>query len=121
MTVISEQSTDILRFTMMYLTHIGHDTNISNDSFNIGKTFCTKLWNSIRYVLGNVGNDFKYTPTDKYSKIDTWIIDKMNITISRVNTHLDNFDFGEAIRCIYTFVWDDFCNCYLGKSVFCIL
>lgn len=39
----------------------------------------------------------------------------MNITISKVDTHLDNFDFGEAIRSIYTFVWDDFCNCYLGN------
>lgn len=81
MTVINEQSTDILRFTMMYLTHIGHDTNISNESFNIGKTFCTKLWNSIRYVLGNVGNDFKYDSNAEFmlSKIDLWILGKISV------------------------------------------
>lgn len=125
MTIIDEQSADILRFTMMYLTHIGHDTNISEDSFNIGKTFCTKLWNSVRYILGNIGSDFKYDSNFVKSKIDMWIYNKLNITISQVNTYLEKYDFGEAIRCVYTFVWDDFCNCYLGNSPFpiqfCIL
>jgi valyl-tRNA synthetase len=42
MSVIEEYNADILRFTMIYLTPKGHDTNIDMDDFKIGQTFCTK-------------------------------------------------------------------------------
>jgi valyl-tRNA synthetase len=115
MTIINEYSADILRFGMMYATHMGHDTNISHESFHIGKTFCTKLWNCTRYIISNL-DEFKCSFTFKFhnlSNIDRWILDKMNIAIKFTEAALSKYDFGEAIRKLYSFIWDDFCNCYL--------
>ncbi len=115
MDIINEYSADILRFTLMHSTHLGHDINVGKESFEIGKTFCTKLWNSVRYILSNIGT-FKCLPSGdipKTTHIDNWILNKLNNIIEIVEHSLDNYDFGEAARKLYSFVWDDFCNCYL--------
>ena len=115
MTIIEEHSADILRFGMMYNTHLGLDTNIGQESFEIGKTFCTKLWNSVRYILMNM-NDCKFHSQHSLvniTPIDTWILNKLNLLINTYEKSLSNYDFGNAARILYSFVWDDFCNCYL--------
>jgi valyl-tRNA synthetase len=115
MTVIEQYSADILRFTMIYLTPTGQDTNIGMDDFKLGQTFCTKLWNCVRYVLTNIGN-YKFdpqSPIDNLTNIERWIINKLNSTIKTTGRSLDSYNFADAVKALYAFVWDDLCNCYL--------
>jgi valyl-tRNA synthetase len=117
MVVIDQYSADILRFTMMFLTPKGQDTNIGLGDFKIGQTFCTKLWNSVRYLLQNIG-DSKFDSNnlnflEDISNIDKWILEKLNNTTEDVTNYLNNYDFGEAVKKLYSFTWDDFCSCYL--------
>jgi len=115
MTVIEQYSADILRFTMIYLTPTGQDTNIGMDDFKLGQTFCTKLWNCVRYILTNIG-DYKFdlrSPIDNLTNIERWIINRLNLTIINTNRSLDSYNFADATKSLYTFVWDDLCNCYL--------
>ena len=118
MNVIEEYSADILRFTMMHYTHVGSDINIGKESFEIGKTFCTKLWNSVRYIKGVINTSSLEIGKGVITKstIDEWIFHKLNDTISSVNMCLDTYDIGEAARKLYNFVWNDFCSCYLEAA-----
>ncbi|MCJ7635883.1 MAG: class I tRNA ligase family protein, partial [Nitrososphaeraceae archaeon] len=120
LSIINEHSADILRFTMMYNTNLGMDTNIGSDSFQLGKVFCTKLWNSVRYVMMKMeeNTDNKIVFKSNYNlkiatQIDIWILNKLNLLIESYNKSLDNYDFGDVARKLYSFVWNDFCNCYL--------
>lgn len=115
--VIDEYSADVLRFTMIYLTPKGQDTNIGMDDFKLGQTFCTKLWNCVRYIITNI-NDYKIDLADNnlmnnLTNIERWIFNKLNISIDVVTNALETYNFSDAIKSLYSFVWDDLCNCYL--------
>jgi valyl-tRNA synthetase len=47
---------------------------------------------------------------------DEWILSRYNRTVKAVTELLDNYDFGEAARCLYEFMWGDFCDWYVEFS-----
>ena len=100
--IIKEHNTDILRFTLASLTPQGRDVNLSNNSFKIGKTFCTKLWNSVRYMLMYI-EDIDINIEKCQRPMDGWILNKLNKTIDRVKRCIDRYDFAEACQTLYRF------------------
>ncbi|MDD4869965.1 MAG: valine--tRNA ligase, partial [Kiritimatiellae bacterium] len=50
LTIIDEFSADALRFSLMMITATGQDIFLSNDKFEIGRNFGTKLWNAARFM-----------------------------------------------------------------------
>ena len=48
--IIDEYGTDALRFSLMMITATGQDVFVSNDKFEIGRNFATKIWNVARYL-----------------------------------------------------------------------
>lgn len=111
--IIEEFGADVLRFTMMMLTPMDQDVNISKDSFKVGRAFCTKYWNSVRYILMNVKEPIKPLDLDTLNCADKWIFNKFNKLISDVDNNLDKMNFMVAAQELYNFTWNDFCNCYL--------
>src|SRR5699024_8036333 len=47
---------------------------------------------------------------------DQWILTRLNETIGQVTRHSDRYDFGEAGRYLYNFIWDDFCDWYIEMT-----
>jgi len=45
-TIIDQYSADAMRFSLMMITATGQDVFLSNDKFEIGRNFATKLWNA---------------------------------------------------------------------------
>jgi valyl-tRNA synthetase len=50
LTIIEATSADALRFSLMMITATGQDVFLSNDKFEIGRNFGTKLWNAARFM-----------------------------------------------------------------------
>ncbi|TXX25118.1 valine--tRNA ligase, partial [Escherichia coli] len=50
------------------------------------------------------------------SVADRWILTRLNETIEKVTELFDRFEFGEAGRQLYNFIWDDFCDWYIEMS-----
>jgi valyl-tRNA synthetase len=48
--IIQDFSADALRFSLMMVTATGQDVFLSNDKFEIGRNFLTKLWNAARFI-----------------------------------------------------------------------
>ena len=44
------------------------------------------------------------------------ILTRLNETVARVTELFDRFEFGEAGRQLYNFIWDDFCDWYIEMS-----
>jgi len=54
LTIIDQFSADALRFSLMMITATGQDIYLSNDKFEIGRNFGTKLWNAARFMKMNM-------------------------------------------------------------------
>ena len=47
---------------------------------------------------------------------DKWILSRLNDVVKEVTRLFDNFEFGEAGRALYNFIWNDFCDWYIEMA-----
>jgi valyl-tRNA synthetase len=111
--VIDETSADALRFTMLYLTPEGQDTKISKPKFELGRNFCTKLWNAARLVLSNLGGYGEPREVFVSSLEDEWILSRLASTTRDATRALEEFRVNAALQALYDFTWGDFCDWWL--------
>lgn len=119
--LITKYGTDALRFTMASLsTYGGQDVLISDRKLLASRNFINKLWNATRFVVANA--DVKTTlagprPSDDQLGIfDRWILTRLAEVTRNITAKMDTYDFGEASRLVYEFVWGDFCDWYIELS-----
>lgn len=55
----------------------------------------------------------KDNPKETLSIADRWIISRLNKTAMQVNKSLDKYFYHEAVRLLYQFFWNDFCDWYI--------
>lgn len=55
----------------------------------------------------------KDNPKQTLSIADKWIISRLNKTAMQVNKSLDKYFYHEAVRLLYQFFWNDFCDWYI--------
>ena len=112
--IIKTYGSDVLRFSLMMNVPKDGDLTLSQKSFKVGQTFCTKYWNVVRYCLGQltyVCNDpFDLAQLDEKDKK---ILSQLSWVESEFSLCIDNFLFGEATKNLYSFIWDHFANDYL--------
>jgi len=113
--LIDKYGTDALRFALVSGTSPGNDTKLGKDKLEAGRNFANKLWNATRFVLrtvkeadGNFGSGACTIPME-----DRWILSRMEATTDSVNKLMVDYQFGEAQRKLYDFIWGDFCDWYI--------
>ncbi|MCP2013960.1 valyl-tRNA synthetase [Deinococcus sp. HSC-46F16] len=47
---------------------------------------------------------------------DRWIISRLNAVTAEATVQLDEYDIGAAIRTLYAFTWDEFCDWYIEAA-----
>lgn len=113
--VIKEYGADALRFTVIYLAPLGQDVLFSTDKCELGRNFANKIWNAGRFLLMNCENinvDKKLRDTHK-DFADEWIISRLHKTLQQFNKAMDEFEVNNAIKMIYSFLWNDYCDWYV--------
>ena len=114
--IIREYGTDALRYTLVTATAIGQDVSLSEERFAAGRNFANKLWNATRFVLSQP-SAVSHQPSADTSRTltvpDRWILSRLQQTIKRVTTSLDQFLLNDAASALYDFLWHDFCDWYL--------
>ncbi len=58
----------------------------------------------------------KLPDESEWDLADRWILSRLNKTVAQVTEQFDKFNFGEAGRALYEFIWDDFCDWYIEMS-----
>jgi len=113
--MMDKYGTDAFRFTLTAFAAQGRDIILSEKRIEGYRSFCNKIWNATRFILMNLGDDFKpgEIEADKLEKFDKWILHKLNETISTVDSALEGYRFNEAANALYGFWWNEFCDWYL--------
>lgn len=118
MDVIDKYGADALRWFLAYGGTPGQDLKFTYDKMDSAWNFINKIWNASRYVIMNLDGIDKPTLPEKseWQLSDRWILSRLNATISHVTELFDKYNFGEAGRALYDFIWFDFCDWYIEMS-----
>ncbi|MEA5077588.1 MAG: valine--tRNA ligase [Anaerolineaceae bacterium] len=113
-TVMEDLGTDALRFTLLVGSTPGKDSNLSIKKVEGNRNFANKIWNAGRFVLGAISQ----APTKAEGKVawtlaDSWIWARLNSLIAETERLFANYQFGEAGRQIYEFIWGEYADWYL--------
>ena len=116
--VIAKYGTDSLRYFLTTNSAPGLDLRYDETKIESSWNYLNKIWNISRYVMMNLGDDYKETPIEvaKLNLPSKWILSKLNSVIANVDYNMDKYEFGEAAKTLYSFVWDDFASWYVEIS-----
>jgi len=116
--VIAKYGTDSLRYFLTTNSAPGLDLRFDETKIEASWNYLNKIWNISRYVMMNLGDDFKETKIDvsKLNLVSKWILAKLNKVIENVDYNMEKYEFGEAAKALYGFVWDDFASWYVELS-----
>ena len=112
---LEQYGTDALRFAVITGTSPGIDSKLTTAKLEAGRNFANKLWNATRFVIRSINNE-KIDMTihrDSLSTEDRWILSRLDRTVSGVARLLEDFQFAEAQRQIYEFLWSEYCDWYI--------
>jgi len=123
--IIDTYSADALRYSLMMITATGQDVYVSNEKFEIGRNFGTKLWNAARFMTINGGDasanawravahetvpEFE---TGQLSADDHYILWRLRESISACTANLEAYRINDAAHVLYEFVWHQFCDWHI--------
>lgn len=118
MDVIEKYGADSLRWFLTTGSTPGNDLRFYWEKIEATWNFSNKLWNASRFALMNM-DGLTYDQIDlsgEKSLADQWILTRLNTTIDDVTRLSDKYEFGEAGRVLYHFIWEDFCNWYIEMA-----
>ena len=111
--LIDKYGADAVRFGIMISSPAGNDLLWDESSNEQGLHFNNKLWNALRLIKGWEAR----VSTDETIDIPELAIEWMESRLTEVRAELDiqfsEFRLSEALKTIYSLIWDDFCSWYL--------
>ena len=132
--VIDEYGTDALRFTLLTGSTPGNDVNLSLTRVEANRNFANKIWNATRFVVSNLQpfdpsaklragcargrppiSNIQY-PISNLQLPERWILSRHNRLIQNVTRLMEDWQFGEAGRQIYDFLWGEYCDWFVEMS-----
>src|SRR5690625_1266735 len=118
MVVIEKYGADALRYFLLTRSSPGQDLRFQWENVEATWNFANKIWNASRFSLMNM-DGLTYEEIDltgEKTLADEWILTKLNETIEHVTHNTNKYEFGEAGRYLYNFIWDDLCDWYIEMA-----
>jgi valyl-tRNA synthetase len=126
--LIDKYGADAVRFGIMISAPAGNDLLFDEAGLEQGRNFNNKLWNALKLV--HMWGDNLSSATSPVSQFDPgffathWFENRLNQARTDIEKLFNEFRISEALKTIYTLIWDDFCSWYLewvkpgfGKSL----
>ena len=111
--IIDQYGADALRFSLVMGVSPGNDMRFSTDKVESARNFANKIWNAIRFVLMNLGDEAESLEGKTFSAADKWILTRLDEAIREITAHFEEYDLGLAAQKIYDFAWSEFCDWYI--------
>jgi valyl-tRNA synthetase len=109
--LIAEYGADATRFGLVYMSS-AQDVRFSAERIEMGRNFANKIWNASRLVLRGAHPNAVPAVTLE-TPADRWIFSRLAAVIGEISGLYDSYDFAEAARLLYRFVWNEICDWYL--------
>lgn len=110
---------DSVRYFLTTTGSAGQDIRYSDEKISAAWNYINKIWNISRYIgltFENNNYNNEKINTSILSTCDKWILNKVNDVIVDADKNFEKFEFGEAAKTIYNFIWDDFASWYLEMT-----
>ena len=129
--LIEQYGADAVRFGIMVSSPAGNDLMFDETAVEQGRNFNNKLWNALKLVKmwegrqtavgkkefsttnNNDTSDTLYSPFATHHFAIDWFGNRLNEVKSEVDSLMQQFRLSEALKTIYSLIWDDFCSWYL--------
>ncbi len=140
--LIDQYGADAVRFGIMVSSPAGNDLMFDESALEQGRNFNNKLWNALKLVRGwrsrieatptlvqsiesiSSTTDASlpdhlstliahHTPVPPHHFAMDWFTNRMNQVKSEVDGLMKQFRLSEALKTVYSLIWDDFCSWYL--------
>jgi valyl-tRNA synthetase len=113
--LIDKYGADAVRFGIMISSPAGNDLLFDEAALEQGRNFNNKLWNALKLVkmvwkVADHGN-IEQPKNAKFATL--WFRNKLNEAAGEINKLCQNFRLSEALKLLYSLIWDDFCSWYL--------
>jgi len=113
MDVIKKYGVDALRYFLSTNSAPGADLRYEEEKVESSWNFINKLWNITRFITMNI-DDYSVEMDEKsLTAVDQWILSRLNEVIIEADYNYDKYEFGEASRALYNFIWDEFAAWYV--------
>ena len=112
--LIDQYGADAVRFGIMIASPAGNDILFEESALEQGRNFNNKMWNALKLVKMLEGRcDILDTRHETNTFALNWFEARLNEVKFEVNEMLNQFKLSEALKVIYSLIWDDFCSWYL--------
>lgn len=112
--LIDRYGADAVRFGIMVSSPAGNDLMFDENSLEQGRNFNNKIWNALKLLKMWEG---RKTMSNAHQTNNQFAINWFQNRLSQVKTEVEElmnqFRLSEALKTIYSLIWDDFCSWYL--------
>ncbi|MEQ9265791.1 MAG: valine--tRNA ligase [Balneolaceae bacterium] len=114
--LIAQYGADGIRMGMLFSTPAGNDLPFDSSICEQGSKFSNKIWNAFRFLTMNMEEGVQYNPTVEInpdSLVDRWLLARINQTVKEVDEDFKNYKLNDALKKVYSLIWDDYCDWYI--------
>ena len=114
--LIDKYGADAVRFGIMISSPAGNDLLFDEGSLEQGRNFNNKMWNALKLLKmwearqSAIGNEQLAVPNNFAI---AWFENRLSEVRTEVDSLMKQFRLSEALKTIYSLIWDDFCSWYL--------
>lgn len=126
---IDKFGSDALRYSLVTGSTPGQDIPLSMERVEANRNFANKLWNAGKYLQNTLSTLNALEREDlavigpltekdiaSYPLAERYIISRCHDLTARVTEALEAYNFGDAGRQIYEFLWDEYADWYIEVS-----
>ncbi|HNB82372.1 MAG TPA: valine--tRNA ligase, partial [Chitinophagaceae bacterium] len=111
--MIDRFGADAVRFGVLIASPAGNDLLFDESGCEQGRAFGNKMWNALK-LLQMLGEREMDTSTEtEIPFADQWIEHRIREVSAEVEQDIRDFKLSEALKKIYSLIWDDYCSWYL--------
>ena len=111
--LIDQYGADAVRFGIMISSPAGNDLLWDESTNEQGLHFNNKIWNALKLVRGWEQRQSLDHTTEAPSFAIDWFESRLHEVRATLEEQYSEFKLSEALKTIYSLIWDDFCSWYL--------
>lgn len=111
--LIAENGADAVRFGVMIASPAGSDILFDESYLEQGRNFGNKMWNAMKLVKMWEEKIDQENEDNSLPFAIHWMKEKINESRIEIDRLFQQFQLSEALKTIYSLIWNDFCSWYL--------
>lgn len=111
--LIDDFGADAVRFSVLISSPAGNDLLFDESQLEQGRNFSNKIWNAMKLVKMWEERVAEGTEDAQVQFAINWMEQRIAETAAELEGLFKDFRLSEALKKIYSLIWDDFCSWYL--------